>query len=198
MKRALVIVALTASVFMPVVAFAQPAPSTPSPELRSMMEKIHAEAKMAAYAAIAPAHVASVNSITAKVAAGTLDPRSAGKQIDELLTTDEQNAVLAASQKARENMRAAMEAAGVGPMGGPPGMGGPPPGMHGGPGGPDGAGGPPPGMGGPGMHGGPDGPPGGPEGRHFGRSAGRYLVMVSMTPDQMRNLRPRARSSAAP
>ena len=156
-----------------------------------MMEKIHAEAKTAAYAALTPAHAASVTSITAKVAAGTLDPRSAGKQIDELLTTDEQKAVLAAQQKARDTMRAAMEAAGAGPMGGPPGMGGaggPPPGMRGGPGGP----------GSPGMRGGPDGPPGGPGGRHFGRSAGRYLMMVSMTPDEMRNLQPRARSSAAP
>jgi hypothetical protein len=90
MKRALVILALCASVGMPVVALGQPAPSTPSPELRSMMEKIHAEAKMAAYAALTPAHAASVTSIAAQVAAGTLDPRSAEKQIDALLTTDEQ------------------------------------------------------------------------------------------------------------
>jgi hypothetical protein len=172
-----------------------------------MMEKIHAEAKTAAYAALTPAHAASVTSIAAQVAAGTLDPRSAEKQIDTLLTTDEQTAVRAAERKAMSDMRSAMEAAGIGPMGGrggPPmggGPGGPPPGMGGGPGGP------PPGMWGP-RTGGPDGGPppgsggGGPPpegGRRFGPAAGRYLLMVSLTPDQMHKLMaPRARSSAAP
>jgi hypothetical protein len=149
-----------------------------------MMEKIHAEAKMAAFAALTPAHAASVTSITGQVVIGTLDPRSAGKQIDGLLTTDETKAVLAAEQKSRDSMRAAMEAAGVGPMGGPPGMGGP--GGRGGPPGMGGPGGAPPDRAGPGG------------GRRFGHSAGRYLMMVSMTPEQMQKLRPHARSSAAP
>ena len=105
-------------------------------------------------------------------------------------------------RKSRDTMRSAMQAAGIGPMGGPPGMGGPggPPGMggRGGLGGPGGEGGPP-GMGGPGGPGGPPPDRGRPDGGHrFGPSAGRYLVMMSLTPDQMDKLRPHARSSAAP
>jgi len=199
MNKALVILALCASVVMPVVASAQTAPPTPSPELRSMMEKLHAQAKMAAYAGLTPAHAAAVNALVAKIAAGTLNPRAGTQQIDDLLTADEDKTVLVAARKQREAMHSAMVAAGVPPMG-PMGMehGGPP----GGPGGPGGFGGPPR-MGGPDGHGGPPGGFGhGQRGRHgFGHmSPGRYLVMVSLTPEQMHGLRrsPRARSSAAP
>ena len=201
MRKALAIAAIGLTLALPAAAFAQPAPPSPSPELRSMMEKVHAEARTAAYAALTPAHAASVTALTSQVAAGTLDRRAAEKQIDTLLTSDERKAVMAAGLKSRHVMFEAMAAAGGGPMGGLP-PGGPPPG------GPGMGGSPPGSSGNPGMAGPasgtmgeePGGPPGGPGGRRgFGRrSAGRYLIMVSMTPDQMRKLMPRARRSSAP
>jgi hypothetical protein len=174
MKRLLVLLALCASVAVPPAAFAQPAPPMPggpSPEQRATMEKIRTDAKAAAYGTLTPAHASAVTAIVAQVAAGTLDRRAARRQIDALLTPDEQKAVLAASDKARDAMRAAM-----GPGGPPRGAGGPPPG----------AGPPPPGA---------EPPPGG----RFGPpSAGRFLMMVSLSRDQMRSTMPRARSSSAP
>jgi hypothetical protein len=137
------------------------------------MEKLRADAKASAYAALTPAHAASVQGIVAQVAAGTLDRRAAAGQIDALLSPDEAKAVLAAETKSRAAMRAAFAGAGGPP---PPPPGGPPPG----------AGGPPPGA----------GPPGG--GRFGPPSAGRFLLMVSMAPRQMRNTMPRARSTSAP
>jgi hypothetical protein len=183
MKRLLVLLALCASVAVPLAASAQPGPPVqggPSPDQRAMMEKMRLDAKAAAYSALTAAHAASVTDIVAQVAAGTLDRRTAGDRIDALLTPDEQKAVSAAADKSRSAMRAAMMAAG----GPPPGPGGAPPGAGPPPSGP---GGPPPGAG---------PPPGG--GRFGPPSAGRYLVMVSMSREQMRTLMPRARSSSAP
>jgi hypothetical protein len=174
MKRLLVLLALCASVAAPVAALAQAAPPPqggPSPEQRAQMEKMRIDAKTAGYAALTPAHATAVTAIVAQVAAGTLDRREAGRQIDALLTADEQKAVLAAADKSRHAMMDAMG-------GRPPGPGGPPPG--------DGP--PPPGPGGPPPEGGRFGPP----------SAGRFLMMVSMSRDQMRSTMPRARSTAAP
>ena len=169
MKRLLVLLALGVSLAVPAVALAQPAPPMqggPTPEQQATMEKIRAAAKAAAFGALTPAHAGTVNGIVAQVAAGTLDRRAAATQIDAILTADEQKAVLAAADKSRRAMRAAM--GGDGP---PPGPGGPPPG----------AGAPPPGAG-------RFGPP----------SAGRFLLMVSMTRGQTRSTVPRARSSSAP
>lgn len=173
MKRFLLL-ALCAVFLMPFAALAQPAPpmqgGPPTPEQRAAMEKARADAKTAAYQALTPAHVTSVNAIVAQVAAGTLDRRSASGQIDALLTPDEKTAVMAAANKSF----AAMRAAGGGPGGPRPqtGAAAPPP--------PPGAGGPP--------GGGRFGPP----------SAGRFLLMVSLSRDQMRYTQPRARSSSAP
>ena len=175
MKRFLALLVLCAGVAVPLSAFAQPAPPPPdgpSPDQRAMMDKLRLDAKTAAFAALTPAHAAGVNAIVAQVAAGTLDRRAAGGQIDALLTPDEQKAVLAAADKSRKAMRAMMGGDGPPP---PPGPGGPPPGA-----------GPPPG-----------GPPPG-EGRFGPPSAGRFLLMVSMSRDQMRSTMPRARSSSAP
>ncbi len=177
MKRVFVLLALCASVSVPAAAFAQPAP--PTADQRAAFDKMRADAKTSAYATLTPAHAASVTAIVSQVAAGTLDRRAASKQIDALLTPDESKAVLAAADKSR----AAMRAAGVGPPGRPPGAGGPPSGAAG----PSQGGGPPQGA----------GPPGG-SGRFGPPTAGRYLLMVSMTPAQMRSLQPRARSSSAP
>ncbi|HEV8022083.1 MAG TPA: hypothetical protein VGP41_12505 [Candidatus Lustribacter sp.] len=174
MKRFLLL-ALCAAFAMPFAAVAQPAPpmqgGPPSPQQRAAMEKARADAKVAAYQALTPAHVTSVNAIVAQVAAGSLDRRTASGQIDALLTPDEKTAVMAAASKSFAAMRAAMA-----------GPGGPPP--------PNAAGGPPPGPPGAG------GPPGG--GRFGPPSAGRFLLMVSMSRGQMRNTEPRARSSSAP
>jgi hypothetical protein len=173
MKRVFVFLALCASVSMPLAALAQPAP--PTADQRATFDKMRVEAKTAAYAALTPAHAASVTTIAGQVAGGTLDRRTAAGQIDALLTPDETKAVLAAADKSR----AAMRAAGIGSPGRPPGAGGPPS---------SGAAQPP---------GGP--PPQGAPGGRFGRfTAGRYLLLVSMTPAQMRSLQPRARSSSAP
>jgi len=152
MKRSLVLLVLCASVAVPVAAFGQPAGPPPN---QAMMEKMRADAKAAAYSALTPAHATAVTALIAQVAAGTLDPRAAGGQIDALLTPDEQKAVLAAGATSRQAMRAS--------------------GMMG-------AGGPP-----------PPGP-----GRYGRFTAGRYLLMVSLSRGQMRSLMPRARSTSAP
>ena len=126
-----------------------------------------------------------------------------------------------AAMRTHQMLFGAMQAAG-----GPPMMGGPgghfgPPGMGGRPIPPMGAGGPValaspapgsspmagPGMMGPGMHEpGMHGPgmrgPGGPGWRHHGRqhhlSAGRYLVMLSLTPEQMRAAMPMPKPRMSP
>ncbi len=172
MKRLWMLCSLGLLLAVPAGAFAQQGPpgmgGPPTPQQQAALEKVRADAKSAAYGALTPAHAASVNAIVAQVAAGTLDRRAASGQIDALLTPDEQKAVLAAMTKAREAMRAAMGSAGGPPPGGPPPGAGPPPG----------------------------GPPGG--GRFGPPSAGRFLLMISMSARQMRGLQPRARSSSAP
>src|SRR5579862_8309696 len=104
MKRVFVLIALCASVSVPMAACAQPAP--PTADQRAAYEKMRADAKTAAYATLTPAHAAGVNAIVAQVAAGTLDRRAAAGKIDALLTPDESKAVLAAADKSRAAMRA--------------------------------------------------------------------------------------------
>jgi hypothetical protein len=175
MKRMLVLLGLCATVAVPVAAFAQAGPpgmQPPTPEQRAMMDKARADAKTAAYLNITPAHAERVNAIIADVAAGKRDPREAAKLIDDVLTPDEQKAVRDAEQASRSAMRGSM------------GMGGPPPRPPA----------PPPAAAG--QAGQAEPPP--PQGRRFGPpSAGRYLIRLSMTPEQMRATQPRARSSAA-
>jgi hypothetical protein len=134
MKRLWMLSALCVLVVLPAAAFAQQGPpgmgAPPSPQQQAAMEKARDDAKAAAYGALSPAHLTSVNAIVAQVAAGTLDRRAAGGQIDALLTPDEQKGVLAAAAKLRG-------AFGPPPGGPPPGAAAPPP-----PGG-----GPPPGLG---------------------------------------------------
>jgi hypothetical protein len=136
MKRLLALLALCA---MPLAAFAQPAPPAaptpggPSPDQRATMEKLRADAKTAAYGALTPVHATAVTAIVGQVTAGSLSRRAAGKQIDALLTPDEQKAVLTAADTSRKAMMAAMG-------GPPPAPGGPPPGPGGGRFGPPSAG----------------------------------------------------------
>jgi hypothetical protein len=182
MKTFLLLVALCAAIAVPAIVLAQqggpPGPMgpggwhSPSPQMRAAMDKAHADAKVAAYAALSPAHATQVQAIVSQVAAGTLDRRAAGAQIDALLTPDEQKSVLAAGEKARSEMRAAMAANGMAPPPGPPSAAGPPP---------------PPGAAGPPQYG-RFGPP----------SAGRVLLMLSRAPDQMRSTMPGPRRSSAP
>jgi hypothetical protein len=220
MKRALVTLMLCAGVAAPVAALAQaappaathmrPPPPSPSPEMRALMDKIHGVARAAAYAALTPGHASTVRSIAGQVAAKTIDFPTGVKQIDALITVAEAKAVWGAAEKSRQELFVAMRQSGVGP--GPLGPG---PMMHGGPPPAGPAGGTSTGNPGPqhmagGMPGGPQrgGPMawhghGGPmhgRGHHHGPSASGYLIMVSMTPEQMRALMPapRARSSATP
>jgi hypothetical protein len=178
MKRLLVLGTLCVLIGLPAAAFAQQSPPPgmggppPSPQQLAAMEKARADAKAAAYAALSPAHAASVNAIVAQIAAGTLKRRAAGDQIDALLSPDEQKAVLATAAKSRDAMRVVMGGPGGPPPGGPP----PPP--------PAGAA-PPPG-----------GPPDG--GRSGLPTAGRFLVMVSLPPREKRGFAPGPRSSSAP
>jgi hypothetical protein len=206
MNRALWLVALCAGVSFPVAAVAQQpspraVPPSPSPAMRALMDRIHADAKTAAYAAMTPAHATSTAAIAAQVAAGSLDGRGAAEKIDGFLTGDEAKAVMAAAGKTRYEMFAAMQAAGGGgPMMGH-GFAVPPGGMPmSRPSGPPMGGdhsGPP--MGGPGgMHGDWHGHRQRHHGHHGRLSAGRYLLMISLTPEQMHALMARPRPSATP
>jgi hypothetical protein len=157
MIRFVVAVMLVAALGTPLAARAQSGPDGgPPPAMRAKMDALRSQAKTDAYAALSADHRARVDAIVAQVAAGTLDPRDAGKQIDALLAPDETTAVVAVAEQSRKAMRATF-----GDM-----RGGPPPG------------GPPPGA-----------PEAGPPRGHHAPSAGRFLIMVSLTPDQMRALR---------
>jgi translation initiation factor IF-2 len=185
MKRTFMLLALCATVAVPAVAFAQAGPgpgpgmpAPPSPEQRAMMEKLRADAKTSAYNALTPAHRDRVTAIVADVAAGKQSRADAAKAIDDLLTPDEQKAVRDAATASFQARRAAMGAAGPPP--GPPNATAPGPNAA-----QPGPNGPPPGAAGPG-------------GPRFAPSAGRFLLMVSLTRGQLRNLEPRARSTSAP
>ena len=126
-----------------------------------------------AYNALTPAHRTQVQAIVTQVTAGSLAPRDAVQQINALLGPNEQQAVLAAAQQQRDDMRAAFAQSGMTP---PAGRGGPSAGAGAGaPAAPGGAGGPPaPGANGPRQ-----------------ANAGAFLLRVSLTPEQMRALRHR-------
>jgi len=162
---------------VPVGARAQPVPGpmpTLSPEMRSKIDAVSAQAKAEGYAALTADHRARVQAIVAKAAAGGLGPREATEQIDALLTPLETKGVMDIAFATSERVRAIF--GGPPPM--PPPAGGPP---EGGP--PDGG---PPG-------GGPPGPPPGAHGRPGGRrppSAGEFFLRVSLTPEQAQALRP--------
>jgi hypothetical protein len=172
MKYWFVGIILSTTLALPLGAAAQSAAPAdagggPPPAMQQQMEKAHAEAKASAYAALSPDHRAKVQAIVDKAVAGTLPPRDASAQIDALLTPDEQKAVLASVQHARDQMHAAMVASGApmpghdaGPPGAAPGAGAPP------------AGGPPAG-----------------DGMRHAPSAGRALLMVSVTPEQWHAMR---------
>jgi hypothetical protein len=191
MKRTFMLLALCATVAVPAGAFAQagPGPGQPaqmSPEQRATMEKLRADAKTSAYNALTPAHRDRVTAIVADVAAGKETGADAVKAINDLLTPDEQKAVRDASTASFQAMRTAM------------GVTGPPPG-------PPNAAAPGPNAAQPGPNAAqpaPNGPPPprgyGPGGSRYRPSPGRYLLMVSLTRAQTRNLQPRARSTSAP
>jgi hypothetical protein len=133
MNRWLIALALSAGIAVPVAVIAQqqgqapPMRQAPSPEMRSQMQKIFADAKTGALAALSADHRTRVQSIVGQVNAGTLDRRAASQQIDELLTPNEKTAISALSQKSRDEMRSLRESSGMtgGPPAGAP-QGGPP------------------------------------------------------------------------
>ena len=192
MQRIFFALFLAVAVGVPLGVGAQPAPGPdgagPPPEMRAKMGALHAQAKTDAYAALSADHRTQVQAIAAQVASGSLMRRDAARQIDALLTPDETKSVLGVAQKSRDAMRAAFAGSGMpadrmhagsapANAGTPPSGGTPPSYAVPGSSAPAGAG---PGAGAPG---------GGPGPRRNAMSAGRFLLMVSMTPDQMRALR---------
>ncbi len=190
MQRIIFGLFLAVTLGVPLGAFAQPAPGPagagPPPEMRAKMDALHAQAKTDAYATLSADHRTQVQAIAAQVASGSLMRRDAARQIDALLTPDETKSVLGVAQKSRDAMHAAFAGAAMpedrahagGPGSGATASGGTPP-SYAVPGSvaPAGAG---PGAGAPG---------GGPLPGRYAMSAGRFLLMVSMTPEQMRALR---------
>lgn len=147
----------------------------PPPEMRAKLDKMHADAKAASFNALSTDHRTKVQAIVGQVTAGTVTAREAVQQIDTLLTPDEKSGVFAASKKMRADVRAAMRADHDGPP--------PDAASHNGPPGPGG-----PAVGAPGVP-----PPAGGHEMHRRRpDAGRYLLMMSMTPDQMHALHRKA------
>ena len=183
MKRVLIAVGLAACLAAPLAVWAQTIPSQPgaaaSPSARSAMreqfEAIRQRAHTTAYNALTPAHRTQVQTIVTQVTAGSLAPRDAVQQINALLGPNEQQAVLAAAQQQRDDMRAAFAQSGMTP---PAGRGGPSAGAGAGPGGP---------------------PPPGANGAHARQpNAGAFLLRVSLTPEQMRALRRQGQGTGAP
>ena len=103
MKRTFVLLALCASVAVPVAAVGQPGRAAATRS--AMMEKMRADAKAAAYAALTPGARDRGHGIVAQVTAGSSTRVPPAGQIDALLTPDEQKAILAAADKSRRAMR---------------------------------------------------------------------------------------------
>jgi Skp family chaperone for outer membrane proteins len=108
-------IALAAAI-VPSGAFAQPAgPANGAPsDWRAQMEAVRADAKASAFGALSSDHKAKVQAIVDAFDAdgATIAIADATKQIDAVLTPQEATAVLAAQQKMRDQMRAAMAANG--------------------------------------------------------------------------------------
>jgi hypothetical protein len=87
----------------------------PSPDMQAKMQSVRADAKTSAFAALSDDHRAKVQAIVDAFDAdnSTLAIADATKQIDAILTPSEAAAVLAAQQKMRDEMRAAMSANGA-------------------------------------------------------------------------------------
>lgn len=119
------------------------------------MQQARDEAKAAAMNDLTVDHRTAVQTIVQNFDAGSVSMSDAAGQIDALLTSGENKAVLAEAQKFMETMRQAR------PEGGPPGggMGGPP-------------------------------PPGGGFHHNHKPDAGRFLLMVSASPDALRQALP--------
>ncbi len=125
MKKLLPALAL-ALFALPVAAPAQQFPGDgPPPEVRAQMEQARTDAKNNAMNALSADHRAKVQAIVSQVENGSLSREDASKQIDRILTPQEQQAVLGQMQKMRDAMHAAMAArnndGGPGGPGGPPG-----------------------------------------------------------------------------
>ena len=175
MKLSLPVLALVVATGLPLAACAQQsnaAENGPSPEIRAQMQAARDSAKTAAFNDLSAADRAKVQAIVDQVNNGQLtDLRAAAQQIDAALTPAESKAVLAERDKLMQTMRANMPPR-DGAMGGPN---GPPPNA-----GPNGA------------------PNGGPNNadhprRGFGggmmKTAGGFLLSLSVSREKMRELR---------
>jgi hypothetical protein len=86
----------------------------PPSDWRAKMDAVRADAKVGAFGALSDDHKAKVQAIVDAFDAdgSTIAIADATKQIDTVLTAQESAAVLAAQQKMRDEMRAAMAASG--------------------------------------------------------------------------------------
>ena len=164
MKTAIMALALAAFI-SPLAVLAQTSPDSngPPPEMRAKMEQMRTDAHTSAYAQLSADHRTKVQAIVDQFNAGKLDHKTASQQIDAVLSPAESANLLKQAQSFHDSMRSM--------------MGGPPPGAPGPPGAPQN--GPPP-QGGQAMG----------EHHHHTPDAGRFLLMVSASPDKLYEGRP--------
>ena len=156
--------ALAAVVAAPTLAQSPPARPTPNPQMRQQfqamrqqMDQIHTQERSQMLGALTPAHRQLLATIAGELAtSATPDYQGAASRLDAALSSSEKQAILSASQSARDQMRSQMQTMRqqMSQNGGPP-----------------------PGSGGPMMM----GPPGGPEGARKPPSAGEILLRTAMS-----------------
>ena len=147
MKTSVIISALALTAAMTVPGLAQEPPSgppqTPNPQMRQQfeaarkqIEQIRSQERSKVLGALTPAHRQLLGTIAGQLATSTApDYRAAAQRLDGALSSSEKQAIVNASNDARQQMRAQMESMRqqMSQMGGPPrGPGGPPMTMHGG------------------------------------------------------------------
>jgi hypothetical protein len=177
MKLPSSVLALALAAAVPFTVSAQGSAQTnngPSAETHAKYEQVRNDAKTASLNALSPDHRAKVQAILAKANSATSFSELAdeAKQIDAILTPDEAKAVLGERDKMVATMQASRptDTAGPGQAGPGPGQGAP-------------------GQGGPGGGYGGGGHRGGGGGMMRTNDAGRFLLMISLDPQKIRDLR---------
>ncbi len=128
MKKIFLALAFSLAV-LPVASLAQMSPGVlPSTEVRAQLEQARNTSKTEAMNALSADHRAKVQAILSQLENGSLSRKDAQTKIDNLLTPQESQAVLAAGQKMADAMHAAFSNAG--PSQGGSHQGGPPQGAQ--------------------------------------------------------------------
>lgn len=140
MKTSVFITAVALSAVMTATSFAQEPPpgppgppgpmATPNAQMRQQfqaahkqMEQIHAQERSQVLGALTPAHRQLLATVAGQLATSTTpDYRAAAQKLDAALSASEKQAIVSASQTARQQMRAQMESMRqrMSQMGGPP------------------------------------------------------------------------------